>query len=137
MKKLILTIFSILFITFTINAQKISPKLSDEIKFSTNSDKLFSSSQVVLDKLIIKMKNDTSIYIQITGYADNIDGRAAYNSKLAQKRANAVKKYITDKGIIEKRLSIEKLDYSSPETLKKLKKLNTNRKIDIREVIDN
>jgi len=70
--------------------------------FSINSDKLSFGATVVLPKLIAALKaafpSAPLIPILIDGFA-SADGDPTWNNKLAQKRADAVAKALTDAGI--------------------------------------
>ena len=66
------------------------------IKFATNSDKLFDSSLPALNKLAIEMRKNESLEIKITGHTDS-EGSTAYNKRLSKKRAQAVKDYLVEK----------------------------------------
>ena len=61
-----------------------------------------------LDKLIIDMKNDTTIKISIKSYAD-LRGTKKYNIGLSQRRSKSVTNYIISKGINESRINSESL----------------------------
>ncbi|MEN6375642.1 MAG: OmpA family protein [Smithella sp.] len=50
-----------------------------------------------IDDLVAVMKQYTDLNVTIEGHTDSI-GKAAYNKKLSQKRADAVKKYMVEKG---------------------------------------
>ena len=50
------------------------------------------------------LKSDPAIMVVIEGHTDNA-GDAAKNKALSQKRADACKKYLTDKGIAAENLS--------------------------------
>ncbi len=65
--------------------------LSD-IVFSNNSDKIFSSSHSVLNKLSTKLSEKEYKIIIFTHI--NKRGSARYNQKLTQKQAESLKKYL-------------------------------------------
>jgi OOP family OmpA-OmpF porin len=53
---------------------------------------------------VVKMlKNNPEIEIELSGHTDNT-GSAKLNVELSQKRADRVKEYLIDKGIVEKRI---------------------------------
>ncbi len=76
------------------------------IRFGNNSDKMFSSSFPELNKIVTKMKAEPETMVKITGYTDNI-GSAQYNLKLSERRAKAVRDYLIEKGIEDKRVLSE------------------------------
>ena len=78
--------------------------LSDTSLFAFDSDVL-KSPQSKLDEIAGALsKNSNIANIVITGYTDRL-GSSKYNQKLSERRANAVKKYLVDKGIDVNRLS--------------------------------
>lgn len=54
-----------------------------------------------LDKLVVLLKNNLKLNVKIIGHTDNI-GNKPDNLVLSESRANAVKKYVVQKGIAEK-----------------------------------
>jgi outer membrane protein OmpA-like peptidoglycan-associated protein len=73
------------------------------VNFESSKDVIQKSSYVVLDKVVTLMKNNPTYKLQINGHTDN-KGSATFNKTLSQKRANAVKKYLTDRGVASSRL---------------------------------
>ena len=77
----------------------------DEVLFSTGSAELTAEGKKVLDKQIAWLKANPKKKIVVEGYTDP-RGTEAYNMKLGEKRADAVKKYITKAGIASNRVSV-------------------------------
>ncbi len=73
------------------------------VQFESGSDKLKPESQASLDKAAEILKAHNNVTIEIQGHTDST-GKAAYNESLSQKRAQAVKKYLTDQGVSEQRM---------------------------------
>lgn len=74
------------------------------IKFETGKDVIKPVSYPILDK-VVKVMNDNPEYeLEINGHTDNV-GDDAKNMVLSQNRADAVKKYLVNKGIAEKRMT--------------------------------
>lgn len=73
------------------------------IFFDYGSDKLSAQSYNSLNEVVTILKKNAQLDLQIEGHTDNT-GNAVYNLNLSERRANAVKKYFTDKGIEEQRL---------------------------------
>lgn len=63
-----------------------------KVKFAANSAELTDEAKAALDKV------PAGTEVDLEGFASK-DGNAKYNQKLSQKRADAVVKYLTDKGV--------------------------------------
>lgn len=74
------------------------------IQFETGSAVIKTESYDDLDKIVALMKEYPSSNFSVEGHTDNL-GDAKANKTLSQNRADAVKKYITDKGIAGSRVS--------------------------------
>ncbi len=59
------------------------------------------------------MKAVPAMKVQIAGYTDSV-GSDAYNRQLSQKRADAVRTYLIDKGIEDNRVSARGYGKESP-----------------------
>ncbi|MCF6364762.1 MAG: OmpA family protein [Bacteroidales bacterium] len=66
-----------------------------------------------IDKLTDFMNKYPAVTIQINGYTDSV-GSTDYNIELSKKRATAVKKILTAKGILPKRIKIKAYGESNP-----------------------
>ena len=84
-----------------------------------------------LDKVVDVLKSRPDLFVKIQGHTDSI-GTKAYNDVLSLKRANAVKAYLTDKGIDKNRLSCEGFGVSKPvESNKTDKGRALNRRVEL------
>jgi len=73
--------------------------------FEFNKTTLTPDSQTKLNNLAEKLKSDRQVkQARVFGYADRI-GRAGYNQKLSQKRAQVVQKYLISRGFINARVT--------------------------------
>jgi outer membrane protein OmpA-like peptidoglycan-associated protein len=81
-------------------------KVRDEIIFEHNSDKLAKPSKELLREVatVIKQNQGRFKKIRIEGHTNEL-GTDAYNLKLSQRRALAVKKYLTQLGVPTKKLA--------------------------------
>jgi outer membrane protein OmpA-like peptidoglycan-associated protein len=70
------------------------------INFKVNSAEILPASFTVLDQLAEVLKQNPKVKVTIEGHTDNT-GTDDYNLKLSASRAEAVKKYLTDKHQIE------------------------------------
>ena len=66
------------------------------VAFDKNSSAIFEDELIDLNMYLSGLDKNASILV--TGSADTMTGSKAYNQKLAEKRANAVKAYIVKKG---------------------------------------
>jgi OOP family OmpA-OmpF porin len=74
------------------------------IYFQTNSDELKSESIAVLDATADTLIANPGVGVEIAGHTDS-QGDAGYNQGLSQRRADAVRSYLTSKGVNASRLS--------------------------------
>lgn len=96
----------------TVPAEKVAVKYIDNkpvldlegIYFETNSSIIKKESYVTLYKAYQYLSENNSASVEIQGYTDDL-GDAESNKKLSQKRAEAVKEYLVQKGINADRLS--------------------------------
>lgn len=68
------------------------------ISFDSGKAKIRSSSFPLLDDAVQVLKDYPKLRLRISGHTDN-RGKASRNQKLSEDRANAVKDYLTSKGI--------------------------------------
>ena len=74
------------------------------INFKTNSANLTKKSYDVLDRAVQVLSDYPDTRFEISGHTDNV-GKDEYNKELSQKRADAVKDYLIQKGIRAERLT--------------------------------
>ena len=83
------------------------------IQFETGSNRIRASSRVILGEVITIMNENASYRLNIGGHTDSI-GSSESNQRLSQKRADAVKKYLTDRGVDASRVSSVGYGESNP-----------------------
>lgn len=71
-----------------------------QVLFDFNKDTIKKNYTKDIDHMAGVMKEHSDLKLTIEGHTDNV-GKAAYNKKLSQKRADAVKKYMVEKGGID------------------------------------
>jgi outer membrane protein OmpA-like peptidoglycan-associated protein len=82
------------------------PKVLNKVQFLYNSAEFEPVSLPQLDSAVVVLKNYPNLEVLIKGHTSS-EGDADYNQKLSEKRAFAVKNYLTEKGIDPKRLTAQ------------------------------
>ena len=88
------------------------------VHFDFNKYNIRPGDAAVLDEAASTLKQKADIKVDVNGYCDAIGGEE-YNLKLSQKRADAVVKYLEEKGISESRLTAQgygKTNFVAPNT---------------------
>jgi len=75
------------------------------VSFTTGRSELKEISNKELNKLVFLLKENKDLNIYVGGHTDSI-GNAARNKSLSKKRADAVGKYLTEKGIDKNRIKL-------------------------------
>lgn len=83
------------------------------INFDVDSDVIRDESKPTLDKIVAVLKAKPDWKLKIEGHTDN-SGGDAHNEQLSQKRAGAVKSYLTTAGIDAARLTTAGLGATHP-----------------------
>ena len=77
----------------------------DSMKFKTNDYSLSPEAQARLNDFASKLKADNrNVYVEIQGHTDST-GDKAYNYRLGQDRADAVRRYLNEQGVALNRMS--------------------------------
>ncbi|MGP1500698.1 OmpA family protein [Bergeyella cardium] len=83
------------------------------VNFAFDSSNLTSAAKTNLDKLAKVLKNNPDTNINIYGHTDS-KGSDSYNLALSERRANAVKSYLSSKGISSSRMIATGMGESNP-----------------------
>jgi OOP family OmpA-OmpF porin len=84
--------------------QKVT--LSGDALFDTGKADLKSNAQTALDDLVTKLQGTKLEVVVVVGHTDST-GAAALNDRLSLRRAEAVKKYLSSKGVEANRIYTE------------------------------
>ena len=85
-----------------------------------------------LDELVAMMKANSKIEIQLEGHTDN-QGNAEKNRALSQERVDAVKKYLSSKGIAKDRIKTKAFGGTQPLSNDKTEEARAlNRRVEMR-----
>ena len=86
----------------------------DKVRFGFDESRLSDTATQALDIFIEDLKaRDQSVYIEIQGHTDST-GSDTYNLQLGQKRAEAVRRYLSQQGIPLARMSVISYGMSAP-----------------------
>jgi hypothetical protein len=89
-----------------------------------------------LDELVAMMKESPKVAIQLEGHTDN-QGNPQANLKLSQARVDAVKKYITSRGISKNRVNTKAFGGSQPIAKENTEEARSkNRRVEMRVLKD-
>jgi OmpA-OmpF porin, OOP family len=90
--------------TLTIKYEPAKTITLDNVYFDFDMSTIKPASYPSLDDLVEFMNLKSTMTIEIAGHTDNI-GDSAYNKKLSQSRAEAVRDYLIKKGVAASRIS--------------------------------
>ena len=108
----------------------------DHLIFELGKAVINSKSYPELDEVVAMMKENTKIVIQLEGHTD-IKGNADANLKLSQSRVDAVKKYITSKGIGKDRVKTKAFGGTQPIATENTEEARAlNRRVEMRVLKD-
>ena len=95
----------------------LSPKgetmVLDHLIFAQGKAVIDPKSYMQLDEVVQMMKENERLEIQLEGHTDNL-GSSSANMELSQKRVDAVKKYMVEKGIQKGRIETKAFGGSQP-----------------------
>ncbi len=83
------------------------------IRFAFNSAAIASESLPILKEVVELLRNNSVLKLAIEGHTDNI-GTAKANETLSQQRAESVKKYLVEQGVVAERLTFAGFGASVP-----------------------
>ncbi|NOS56191.1 MAG: OmpA family protein [Cyclobacteriaceae bacterium] len=108
----------------------------DHLIFEMGRAVINPKSYASLDEVVAMMKDNTKVVIQLEGHTDNI-GNAEKNMELSRDRVEAVKKYLTSKGVSKDRVKTKAFGGTQPlstEGTEQAKALN--RRVEMRVLKD-
>ncbi len=114
---------------------KIEPPTTftlEDVHFESGKATLRKSSYDRLNEMVEYMKSKPSVKLEIAGHTDNV-GSKQDNKKLSLQRAKAVKNYLVEQGIEEKRLVAKGYGESQPVATNETKEgRQKNRRTEVR-----
>ncbi|HYP68662.1 MAG TPA: OmpA family protein [Thiobacillaceae bacterium] len=88
----------------------------DKVKFAFGKFVLSKDAMAALDEFAGQLKSDNkNVYVEIQGHTDSV-GSAAYNKRLGQERAEAVRDYLNQAGIPLHRMNVISYGETRPVT---------------------
>ena len=87
-----------------VNEDGCPKSITLHVKFANDSSKIKNSSYGIMQKYADFLNTNSAYSAKIIGHTDS-RGSAAYNQKLSEKRANAVKDMLIEKGVSASRVS--------------------------------
>lgn len=86
----------------------------DQVKFGLDSSTLSEGARSALQELADRLKADNqNVYLEIQGHTDNV-GNEDYNLRLGERRAEAVRRFLSSQGIPLHRMSVISYGESAP-----------------------
>lgn len=108
----------------------------NHVIFEVGKSEMAPESYPELDELVAMMKINTKIQIQLEGHTDAL-GNAKANMDLSQDRVDAVKKYLTSKGIAKDRVNTKAFGGTKPLSREKTEEARAlNRRVEMRVLKD-
>ena len=104
--------------------------------FETGKSEVKIDSYPELDRLIQLMQDVPTLKIELSGHTDNI-GNDEYNLNLSQRRADAVRLYLTSRGLDKSRVSAVGYGESKPVDTNETSEGRANNRRTEFEIIDN
>jgi outer membrane protein OmpA-like peptidoglycan-associated protein len=81
-------------------------KINEAVMFDYDSNVITKDGNTILDKVASVLKDNPEMKVYLTGYA-SIEGSDQYNQGLSQRRVDAVKVSLMDRGISADRMTTE------------------------------
>lgn len=94
------------------------PVLVRGVYYEFDKADLTDNSREALDRLVKVLKENPNITIELSAHCD-YRGRAEYNERLSQRRAESVVRFLTEHGVEAERLTAKGYGESQPKTVSK------------------
>ena len=85
----------------------------NNVFFQQSTALLIATSYTELDRLVLMMKDNPKVVIELSGHTDNV-GDANKNLQLSMQRVEVVKKYLVEKGIKSDRITLKAYGGTKP-----------------------
>ncbi len=102
------------------------------VTFELNKDRLRPDAKTILDSVTDIMERYPEMVVEVAGHTDSL-GTDEYNQQLSQKRAEAVRRYLIDKGVAADRMTAVGYGESEPvDTNDTMEGRERNRRVELR-----
>jgi OOP family OmpA-OmpF porin len=109
----------------------------DHLLFEQRKSEIDPQSFDELDEIVILLKENPKMVVQLEGHTDN-SGNVKANLDLSQERVDAVKKYLTSKGVEKNRVKTKAFGGKQPISKAKTEAAkNLNRRVEMRVLSEN
>ena len=109
----------------------------DELIFAVRSHVITEESHAELDQIVAMLSASDDMRIQLEGHTD-WQGNAKQNLKLSERRVEAVKNYIVNKGISKKRIKTKAFGGTKPlSRARDAESRKKNRRVEVRILTNN
>jgi outer membrane protein OmpA-like peptidoglycan-associated protein len=108
--------------TYTlVEVKKDRIEIKQQVHFATRKYAVLKDSFPLLDQVVQVLKDAPKMRVRIEGHTDNVGGES-FNLKLSQKRAEAVREYLTSHGVKPERLEAVGFGLTRPVASNKTEK---------------
>ncbi len=102
--------------TVRATTESVTAVLAERVHFDYDRANIRAGDGATLDQKLAILQRNPSLRIRITGHCDE-RGSDEYNLALGNRRALAAKRYLTDRGIAEDRISTSSMGEESPTAM--------------------
>lgn len=99
--------------TVRAETNRVRDALAERVHFDYDRSNIRAGDAAMLDQKLAILQGNPALRIQITGHCDE-RGSDEYNLALGNRRALAAKRYLTDRGIAEDRITTSSMGEESP-----------------------
>lgn len=113
--------------------KRLEGLLKNNLLFGFDNSGLSKDTKMILDQVATILEKSSGVkHLKITGFTDSI-GSEGYNKILGMRRAESVKRYLTQKGISTERIVLESLGEANPMALNNTSEgRRRNRRVEIK-----
>ncbi len=95
---------------------RVRDELAEQVHFDYDQSTIRAGDAAILDRKLAILQRNPSLRIQVTGHCDE-RGSDEYNLALGNRRAIGAKRYLTDRGIAEDRITTSSRGEENPTAM--------------------